>query len=228
MRYIGGKNRIARDIAPVILQSKPKVVVEPFCGALSVTVALVACDPEVKVICSDIHTDLVDMWIAIQNGWVPPKHVSRAEYNELRNAQSSPLRTFVGYGCSFSGKWFGGYAEDKSARDYALNAHNSVMKRAPVLSHVEFRHGTYLAQRVMPEEVVYCDPPYASTTRPGARQAFDHDAFWRWVQALPARCYVSEYKAPRFAREVWKKEVKTDMHTQEGQVARIERLFCNR
>lgn len=228
MRYIGGKSRIAKDLSPIILSTKPEFVVEPFCGALNVSVQLVKDDPHVTVIASDAHTDLIQMWQAIKDGWVPPENLTREEYEQLREDASSPLRTFAGYGCSFSGKWFGGYASDATGRNYCKNAHNAVMKVVPYLSRIILSSRDYAAYDEPPGSyVIYCDPPYAETTKPGARGSFDHPAFWRWVYSLDVPCYVSEYTAPEGTPVLWQKSVKTDMHTRTGKADRVEKLYVN-
>ena len=37
--------------------------------------------------------------------------------------------SFVGFGCSFAGKWFGGYARSNDKRNYAKMAKNSLNKK---------------------------------------------------------------------------------------------------
>ncbi len=226
MRYIGGKARIAADLAPIILQTRPKIVTEPFCGALSVTVELLKRDKNLIVYASDAHQDLVNLWIAVQEGWDPPQYLSKEEYQELKQAEASPLRTFAGYGCSFSGKWFGGYAEDKSGRNYCGNARNSIGKKKPYLDRVVFRAGDYREAQI--GDVIYCDPPYAGTTKPGERGEFNHQEFWSWVQAQSVPAYVSEYTAPDNFKSVWEKKVTLDMQSKLGNDARVEKLFTNR
>ncbi|MGD9670244.1 MAG: DNA adenine methylase [Hyphomicrobiaceae bacterium] len=227
MRFIGGKARIAKHLAPIVLETKPAFVIEPFCGGLHMTVALLRHDPDLVVFASDAHTDLIDMWKAVQDGWDPPGHVSREEYYAAKNAEPSPERTFIGYGCSFSGKWFGGYANDSTGRNYALNAKRSIDKIKSVLPRIVFTDGDYQDVTIRQEAVVYCDPPYKDTTKPGERLNFDHKLFWEWVDRLPVLCYVSEYTAPPEFGVVWSKPVTTDMHTLTGQARREERLFIN-
>ena len=209
------------------MQSKPDIVVEPFCGALNVTVELIKRNPGLYVFASDIHYDLIEMWKAIQKGWLPPTELTREEYKALKVQSSSPLRTFVGYGCSFSGKWFGGYQEDKvSGRNYCLEAHKFVLKKVPYLKNVNFSHGDYSSQTIPKNSVVYCDPPYFGTTKVGEGKSFDHKEFWQWINSLNVECYVSEYVAPHDFQVIWEKQVKTDMNTKDGNNTRTEKLFC--
>ena len=228
MRFLGGKHRISKYIAPLVLsRNRVGIIVEPFCGGLHMTTRLLSIDPSVHVLASDIHGDLIDMWKALQDGWVPPRNMSRDERAALKAGPSCPDRTFGGYACSFGGNWFAGYAEDSSGRNYCLNAHNSLMKIVPLLSRVTFRHGSYEDQDIPMGAVVYCDPPYAGTTSPGAGGPFNHDTFWAWAASMNESCFVSEYSAPESFTEVWQKDVKTDMHTTSGKAQRVEKLFVN-
>lgn len=47
---------------------------------------------------------------------------------------------------------------------------------------------------ILPNSVLYCDPPYAKTA--GYTRTFDHDAFWQWVRTTEHPVYISEYTAP--------------------------------
>jgi hypothetical protein len=71
MRYMGGKERIARYIAPIINDSLGGggVFVSPFAGGLSVESRVVAD----RYLLSDAHGSLCCMWDAVlSRGWVPP------------------------------------------------------------------------------------------------------------------------------------------------------------
>src|SRR3954463_779951 len=112
MQYMGGKERVSTDIAEVLAhfgQSCDRYV-EPFTGGGSVLYRVAPMYDD--VLAADIHTDLILMWKAVQNGWVPPAAISREEYTAIKSESPSALRGFVGFGCSFGGKWFGGYASD--------------------------------------------------------------------------------------------------------------------
>ena len=114
MRYLGGKSRIAKPILEVILANATErtgVYWEPFIGGGGM--ASKAAKHFNRCIYSDQDEDLMLMWEALATGWEPPEQVSEEEYKALRHAEPSALRGFVGYGCSFGGKWFGGYARSK-------------------------------------------------------------------------------------------------------------------
>lgn len=111
MRYPGGKGKIGKRVAQAILGNTKnrELYLEPFLGAAGVARYMVSEFDD--SILSDTHPDLVEMWQALRHGWQPPEVVSREEYDAARLLPSpSALKAFIGFGCSYSGKWFGGYA----------------------------------------------------------------------------------------------------------------------
>lgn len=214
MRYMGGKGRIAKRLAEVMLDLSDKrgVYVEPFLGGGSMAEQMVPHFETAHL--SDAHNDLILMWEAVANqGWEPPTEVSEQQYKELRNAESSPVRGFVGMGGSFGGKWFGGYARGGFQSDGAPRNHQAESARAVkrVATRIEGSN-IYVADfsklpEVTEAPVIYCDPPYAGTTT-YSTTPFDHEHFWdkanEWSDA-GAHVFVSEYTAPDGWVSVWEK-----------------------
>jgi DNA adenine methylase len=139
------------------------------------------------------------------------------------------MTAFCAVGCSFSGKWNGGFARDGSGRNYASNAAGSINKKVSRLGGVQWQSGDYREVPLPPNSVVYCDPPYAGTTGySGVEGGFNHIEFWEWCRTTTLRghlVFVSEYSAPADFEAVWSIETKTDLHTREGKGARVEKLF---
>lgn len=206
MQYLGGKVRIAKPIANVLLtETTHDIYVEPFLGAGSVAELVV---PHfVRSILADTHPDLVMMWQAALEGWDAPHEVSEEEYRALRHAAPSALRGFVGFPCSFGGKWFGGYARDPhSTRTFADTASRSLALKASRIQGAEVRLSDYRNLVFPDESVVYADPPYASTTRYLGTDGFDNGEFWRVMESWVDRgceVFVSEYQAPKGWEPVW-------------------------
>jgi DNA adenine methylase len=71
------------------------------------------------------------MFQKLQAGWIPPTEVSEEEYYSAKdNQENEPwLAGFIGFACSFAGKWWGGYARDGKNGNYALRGHNSILKK---------------------------------------------------------------------------------------------------
>lgn len=84
MRYMGGKSRIAKQIAAVIDQYREpgQMVWDAFCGGLSVSVALSEKGP---VLSSDANESLINLYNAVKTGWVPPTEVTREEYHVAKS-----------------------------------------------------------------------------------------------------------------------------------------------
>lgn len=237
MRYVGGKVRIASwiydNLSPLALTHEKYL--EPFMGGGAVLSKMAPLFP--KTYAGDSHEDLILMWQALQAGWVPPEHVSKEEYDRLRVAEPSALRGFVGFGSSFSGKWFGGYvgrAYDKHA-DHLMPPFSATARRAVLKDIENFRHAElhcvgYDTWSPHDGVLVYCDPPYANTLGYSGTSSFDHLVFWatmrKWSQQ-GATVFVSEYSAPADF-EVYAERTRKVMlraTKDEEQEVRTERLF---
>lgn len=223
MRYFGGKARIGKKLAAVINQLDGDYW-EPFCGVFSV-------GKYVKLerrFGTDAQPDLILLLNAIRDGWTPPETITEAEYNALKTVESSPLRAFAGFGCSNSGKFFGGYARENTNRNFAANAASSLRTLRPLIQGVEFYLHHYLETN-MKADVIYCDPPYDGTTG-FTVGAFCSATFWTWVRSRSKHSIVlvSEYTSPDDFVPVWQKQVKTDMNGKGGKIARVEKLFVHK
>lgn len=191
MRYLGGKSRYGQVIAELIPRNKP--IYEPFCGALWVTQYLC------PVIASDIDEYLICLYNEIRNGWEPPDHISEQTYKDLREQAKegviSPEIAFVGYACSWAGKWFGGYARGEN-RNFCLESKKTLISKMKCCKDVIFKHLNYLNLNVT-NSTIYCDPIYVDTT--SHRKLWDTGQFWKWAREQVGKgneLYVSEYVAP--------------------------------
>ena len=226
MRYLGGKSRYGEDIARVV-RSKctlGQTIREPFCGAGWITqyFPLNYC-----VMSSDIHEPLIMLHRALQEGsWEPPDFVSEEEYNELHQQWKDGRRDhevgFVGFACSWGGKWFAGYSRG-GGRNFCLEAKESLLKKHKNLKHVTFSHTNY--RNIHPQgEVIYCDPPYRGTENYSSG-IFDTQMFWQVVRKWSKEntVIVSEYEAPNDFDTIWEAE----HYSMQGVDSKIttERLF---
>mgnify|MGYP003787705267 CR=1 FL=1 len=153
-------------------------------------------------ILNDKNPYLIAMFKAIQDGWIPPINVSEEDYRQAKiNQDKEPhVAGFVGFACSFAGKFWGGYARDSKGGgtgNYALRGHNSILKKMEGLHEAEFTCKDF---RELDYEncLIYCDPPYKDTT-PYYKKIlgeFPYDEFLTWVeiQSKKNTVLVSEYK----------------------------------
>jgi len=231
MQYLGGKARAGLWVAKALLADTPRrsTYLEPFVGAGWVLWRVAPGFRRVEA--GDYHQDLCLLWDAILNGWEPPQEVTRAEYTQLRDAEPSALRAFAGFGLSFGGKWFGGYASNDRGDDYCRAARRGLLRKATGMVGVKVEHRDYRSWSPGSDHLVYCDPPYQGTTqyRGGNVDGFDHDEFWdvmtRWSTS-GAQVYVSEYTAPtNLAEVVWEQPVKGSLERRSNNRTVIERLY---
>ena len=226
MKYMGSKARYAKHILPIILKNrKPgSLYVEPFVGGAN-TFHLV----ESPKLGNDSNIYVVAMLSAVANGWEPPSEVSEEEYNNAKTQAHMALKGFIGIGCSYSGKFFGGYARGNNSkggpRNYARESRDNILKQAPGLREAQFSSMPYWDMTIPDGSTVYCDPPYRGTTQ--YKDSFDSDKFWAWAGELSASCdvFVSEYTAPEEWSEVWSKPVTSSLTKDTGSKLATEKLF---
>lgn len=228
MQYLGGKTRQSTHIVPIILREGDgcRRYIEPFMGSGAIFHKVA---PHFSVsIASDTQEDLILMWKAARDGWVPPAEMSREQYTELRNAKPSALRGFAAFGLSFGGKWFAGYATNARGDDYCRAAQRNVIKRSAAMSRATIQRADYRDYRPGPFDLVYCDPPYAGTTSYGGVGDFDTAEFWNtalsWSHA-GATVLVSEYGAPNWAECIWEREATVSLKKDNNAAKAVERLY---
>jgi DNA adenine methylase len=227
MQYLGGKTRIAKQIVAQLPDAK--CVWEPFCGGLNMTLELAKRYEFVGA--SDLHPGPIALGQALKDGWQPPIEVSREDWYAAKLLpDTDPRKAFIGFGCSFGGKWFGGYAKDDPAHgSYFAGACGAFCERLrPLTTRIAFARLDFMTQTPQPGiPLIYCDPPYAGTTGYETGD-WDPDAFWarcrEWV-AQGSRVFVSEYSGQGLL--VWEgKPRKSSMNKGEtGAVTVTERLY---
>ena len=227
MQYMGGKSRISKQIAEILNSAinKDTPFVSLFCGSCAIESKVQA---DVKIL-NDKHPYLIAMWQALQNGWMPPDVVTKEEYYHVKaNMDENPALTgFVGFGCSFGGKWFGGLASNKKGDNYCARAERSLLKDLPGVQSATFTCLDYHDVKIPDDAVVYCDPPYANTTGYTVGQ-FDTNEFWDYMRQLSKRCdvYISEEFAPDDFECVWSQELtRTLDYNKSNQPKKVEKLF---
>ena len=224
MQYMGSKNRIAKHLLPVMLEARGCMVwVEPFVGGANMIDKVGG-----ERIGNDSHKHLIALFNALQNGWVPPTKVSKEFYYDVKSNQnkySDELIGFVGFLCSFGGKWWGGYAANKKGDNYADRGSRVLTKQAKNFNGIVFRCGSYLEMDIPPNSLIYCDPPYEGTTK--YKDGFNHTDFWQWCRGKAKEghtVFVSEYSAPDDFVCVKEIQHKTILD-KNSQYPRIEKLF---
>ena len=233
MHYFGGKAKISKYITEVLNKElkTEQPFVDLFCGSCNIISKI---DSNRLRIANDKHRYLIEMWKAIQNGWCPPGVVSLEEYNYIKEYRelNPALTGFVGFGCSYFGKWFGGYARDgKGKRNYADEAKRGIEKKLDNLHLVKFENKDYKDVEIPLGSLVYCDIPYEKKLGYCKKEVgeFNHDEFYKWVDDNKNKYdfYISEYKEN--IREgfeiVWEKESKTGVKRNGKNIDTVEVLI---
>lgn len=222
MRYFGGKAKLAKDIVPIIQSHLGKHIgyLEPFVGSCNV-IKDIQCSKRYGL---DKHPQLIAMWKKLQEGWIPPTTITKEDYDSIRKVGEDYLKGFVGFGCSFAGKYWGGYAQSSRNDNFCKAGKNSVLKKIKTLQDVTFMCFDY--KNLKPNNLlIYADPPYFKTTQYTVE--FNSNEFWDWCRKYSKNntILISEYNAPEDFECIWSKNVKTDMNSAIGKIDRIEKLF---
>jgi DNA adenine methylase len=201
MKYMGSKSRIAKDILSIILQNyiPGQWYVEPFASGMNMI-----CEVNIpNRLANDSNFYLIEMWKSLMNGWQPPK-INKEEYFKIKSSKDfypPELVGWVGFNCSYSGKWFGGFAGETKTkigtiRDYQAEATKNVLVQIDKMKGVQFKNENYLDLKFPANSIIYCDPPYEGTTK--YHDKFNHGDFWDWVRKTSKEnsVYISEYNAP--------------------------------
>ena len=237
MKYMGSKRRISKHILPIILKDRKEnqVYVEPFVGG---------CNMIDKVdgirIGNDINKYLIMFWKAIQNGFIPPEHITKEEYYKIKeNKEEDWIMTlWAGICCSYGGKWFGGYINDykenrrlKNGRlpNHQTESRNSILKQKEKIQDITFFNLEYDKIDYPSNSLIYCDPPYESTTK--YKDDFNHKKFWEWCRKMTNNghtVFISEYNAPEDFECLIEVKTNTQLSngTNGGNMIKTEKLFA--
>lgn len=84
--------------------------------------------------------------------------------------------------------------------------------------------GDYRNVEILPDSIIYCDPPYKSTYGYGIE--FDHEAFYDWCEKQTSLVLISEYSMPedRFVC-IAEFERKSTFSATNNSLSRIEKVF---
>ncbi len=236
MQYQGGKHIAAKHIVAAMLQNGAagRLVMEPFCGGCSVTVAL--CKAGFHVQASDVNQSLILLWQKALLEDLQPFELNAESYQRWKTAPDSAEKALVGYGASFGGKWFRGIAASatKTPTDYLTSTIHTVNKQATVFrGKAEFSCISYLDLPKTQNACYYLDKPYEGVEKhygkdKTSRDKFNHEQFWTWVEerATSNLLFISEYQAP-FGELVWERETPLGLaagRNGEGK-KQVERLY---
>lgn len=226
IQYFGGKAKVAKYIVP-FLESQRKEgqkYLEPFIGGANIIAKMGG-----QRYGCDFNEYLIEMYKAVQQGYDLPNELNEEQYKYIKNNkdENKALTGFVGFGCSFAGKWFGGFARNKQKHNYCKASKNSLLKKMATMQDVKFAWKDY--KILQPKGfLIYCDPPYANTTKYSGVPNFDNDIFWETMRewSKDNQVYISEYNAPDDFISVLDMPTRTNIRDKSGNVIETcEKLF---
>lgn len=252
MQYLGGKSRISKNISEVINalsrwqienceinsggdfrrereRERESTFVSLFCGSCSVESKVRGFT---RMILNDKHKYLIELLKGVQSGYELPEQITEEQYKYIREHkdEDSILTGFVGFGCSFGGKWFGGYARNKTNTNYALQSKKSLLKDMATLINAEFICSDYRDINLPEGCVIYADPPYDKTTDYG-REKFDSKEFWKYAREVSQKhlMFISEQVAPEDFVVIWEKPFTRTLDiNKQNQFKVVEKLFVHK
>lgn len=216
MVYMGSKNRIAKELIPIITKDlKPNQwYVEPFVGGANMIDKI----EHPYKLGADNNKYLIALLEAVQNGQELPEYITKDEYITVKtNKDNYPdwYVGFVGFVSSFRAKFFGGYSgycttKTGIQRNYIKERINNILKQN--LDGIKLVCSSYDALDIPANSIIYCAPPYNGTTK--YKDSFDSDAFWQWCRDKAKEghtVYVSEYNAPEDFKCIWEKQINSNL-----------------
>ena len=216
MKYVGSKNRLSKQLAPIIqsyINKGCNAYIEPFVGGANMIDKI----NHPHKYGYDSHKYLIALLKQAQtNTNVFPKSIDEQTYQYVKeriddNSFPDWFVGLVGF-CSFGGKWFGGYprgykADRVTPRDITNETIRNLIKQAPNLAGINFACCDFRSipiSELGESNVIYCDPPYKGTTK-YATDTFPYDEYYGWCQKLSKDNIVlcSEYWMPDNFEVVW-------------------------
>ena len=100
------------------------------------------------------------------------------------------------------------------------------LERIQQIQQLEISNLDYRDVEIVPNSVIYCDPPYTGTAK-YKEGAFNHEAFWEWCREQSNPVFVSEYKAPDDFKVVAEFKHRSILSATNNAKVTIEKLFWN-
>lgn len=242
MKYLGSKNRLAKELAPIIqsyITGDTVGYLEPFVGGANM-IDKIKHDNKHG---SDIHKELIALLKYAQNlDNKIPQHISEKEYLDVKDNKCNYPDWYVGlvgFCATFSAKYFGGYARSFKSdgitpRDMSNEAINNLEKQRKYLTNINFTNCDFKNINHINGFVIYCDIPYRQTTKYNISD-FPYEEFYDWCIKMSKNniVLISEYNMPEDKFEcIWEKEHKTlidsNKKSDDNSNIRIEKLFIVR
>lgn len=239
MKYVGSKNRLSKELAPIIqsyITDDTVAYIEPFVGGANMIDKI----EHHNKIGSDLHKELIALH-KFNRDYSDnlPSTITEEQYLSVKNnkkAYSDYYVGLVGFCATFGAKYFGGYGrgyktDGVTPRDLPNEAIRNLQKQAPNIQGIKFECKSFTDYNPSDYKncVFYLDPPYRKTLS-YSTGGFPHEEFDKWAIELGKNntVLISEYELPEDKFEcIWSKDVKVGISGQ-GDIKnkkRVEKLF---
>lgn len=218
MKYVGSKNRLSKDLVPIVQKyiddNRVENYMENFVGGANI-IDKINCKNRYG---SDIHKYLIALLKQAQRDTsVFPNTITEEEYHKVKdNKEEYPdwYVGLVGFCASYNSKWFGGYANNVTTkigtvRNYTDEAIKNIVKQAPNLKDIHFKCCDFREiNRNIKNYVIYEDIPYKNTTK-YATEEFPYEEFYNWCREMSKNniVLISEYWMPDDFECIWSKDL---------------------
>ena len=247
MKYMGSKNRIAKNILPIILKNRTKdqYYIEPFVGGANIIDKV-----DGKRIGLDLNPYLISLFKGLQENKPLIFNIDKNLYDKARNQYYNEIKGlnsennfssfelgWIGFMASANGRFFEGGYSGKSitksglTRDYIKESINNILKQKENLIDIDFFNKDYRDFNYPNNSIIYCDIPYKDTKAYSFSKKFNYEEFYDWVRNMNNKgheIFISEYSMPNDFKIIWEQEVKSSLSANNisgGNKTSIERLF---
>lgn len=240
MTYMGGKQKLADSICPIlnkyIRENNIKNFYDIFCGGGNICT---------HIECENIYgTDLSPTLIALLNAaqinferlidpipntreewdrcYAEYKELQAVDFNFIDRTPKIPLYEIgaIEWFASFSGRGFpGGYGVKSTGRNLFEERKKNLREQSNTGSYkkINFEVCDYHNLQIeKPDSLIYADAPYKGTKKYGINNKthpFDYDEYYDWLREQATRhpIFISEEWMPDDFIEVWRKPTKRSL-----------------
>lgn len=237
MRYVGSKNRLSKELAPIIqsyITDDTNAYIEPFVGGANMIDKI----KHHTKIGSDLHKELIALLNKAKYDVNSiPDIISLEYHNAVKNNRASYPDWevgLIGFCSCFGADFMKGYARNKkgdNSGEWSAGAIKNLKKQSALFKDITFECKSFTDYDSNGYEncVFYLDPPYREVHGYSTGK-FSYEEFDKWAIELAKNntVLISEYEMPEEYFEcIWSKEVKVGISRQ-GDIKnnkRVEKLF---
>lgn len=236
MKYVGSKNRLAKDLVPIIQNyidnNKIETYIEPFVGGGNI-IDKINCKNKIGY---DYNKYLIALWNKLKQDtdWIPDD-ISKEQYLDVKNNMENKYEDYyvglIGFCATYNAGWFRGYGgkahtKQGKIRNYYKEGVNNILKQINNIKDVEFKVSNYIDLPSFNNCLLYCDPPYESSGDKMYKENIIYKDYWNKVREWSKNNIVlcSEYNAPEDFECIWSKKVTTTFDNK-SRKNDIEKLF---